>query len=456
MPSGYAPNPTYYTGVGAKNGALTGNNTGQKDTYSPGGDYKTPGGQTDTNYNHPYSGNDGNQTSQYGKTLQPGAFVAPSTASGNIQTPGGAFDDPNAAAIYNMVGGQMGNALSQQAPIANNTRLGPAAQYGGAQIAPQMMLSGAQMSPAMMTSGAQLGTAQDMQYAGAQNQQINALAAMAAGQGPSVATTQAQQLAQQNIAQQMAALGSQRGAGSAALGQRAAAEQAATANQAAAAQGALGRSQEALAAQSQLTGALQGARGQSQATAQAQAQLAQQADLANQSQYNQFAQGQAQLNQQAGLANQQTSAAASTANAQLAEQTGLANQGALNQFGLQQGQMNQQTALANQQAQMGEQQLSDQEYNAMLQAYMQQNQTDISNSAAYQQMMTNAVMQQYGVDKGVAINTANNMMGLGGAGISALGSGIAAAASPSDIRLKRSVRPAGRGLGDFLAALGAV
>ena len=388
------------------------------------------------------------------QTHNPGAYDIPNIGQ-NIYSSGDAFNDYNAANIYGLVGQGMAQSQSRQAPIAYNTQLGQATQYGGAQAAPQMMLGGAQMGPMQMTSGAQLGTTQDNQYAAAQNQQLNALYAQAQGQGPSVATTQAQQLAQQNIAQQAAMLGSQRGSGSAALGQRAAADQAATANQAAAQQGALGRSQEAMAAQQQVGALLSGARGQSQATSQAQAQLAQQADLANQSQYNQAATGQAQLNQQAGLANQSTAANASLQNAQLSQQAGLANAGALNQFGLQQGQMNQQTSLANQQTQFNEQQLDAQQYQAMLQAYMGQNQTDISNSAAYQQMLANQELQKYGIDQGVAVNTANNNMGLAGAGIGATGSLVGAGIqAASDERLKKNVKGGESAIRAFLDALG--
>ncbi len=341
----------------------------------------------------------------------------------------------------------------QSAPMAGLTQLGHAAQYGGAQVGAMPMLQGASIAPQMMTGAAGLNTAQDNQYAAAQNAGINALAAQAQGMGPSVAETQARQQAQQNIAAQMGALGSQRGAGNAALGQRAAAMQGAQANQAAAQAGALGRSQEALSAQQQLTGALGGARGQSQSTATTQANLNQQANLANQGAFNQAGLQQASLNQQAGLANQSLAGQTAQANAGYMQQAGLANQGALNQYGLQQGAMNQQTALANQQAIMQQTGMNNQQYAAYLQALQTQNQQDVQNQQAYQNAIQSSELGIYGANAGVNINQANNTMGAVGAGISAAGA-LAGLAAASDRRLKTEIHSAETALGAFLATFG--
>ena len=282
------------------------------------------------------------------QSYDPSKFGVPDI-QGNVYTGGAAFNDPNAGNIYGVINNQINNRANQAAP-----QLGSSTNYGGAQLGNQMM-----------ANAATLITAGDSQLANAQNSQINALAQIASGQGPSVATTQAAQQRDANIAASMSMLGSQRGS-SAALGIRGAQDAAATANQQAAASGALGRAQEATAAQQQLTGALSGARGQGQATSTTQAQLQQQALLANQSQFNAATQNQAGLTQQAGLASAQ-------------------NQ---NQFDL-----------ANQQAQLQQSQLNNQQYQAGESAYMAQNQQDMASNQAYQSMLEQEELQKYGLDK---------------------------------------------------------
>lgn len=334
------------------------------------------------------------------QSYNPGQFDAPDIRD-DIYSGGSAFNDPNAGNIYGVINNQINNRANQAAP-----QLGAAQNFAGTQ----------QANP-MMTTGAKLDTGQDLQYAGAQNAQINALAQIASGQGPSVAAVTAQQQRDANIASSMAMLGSQRGASSAGLGLRNAAMGAAQANQAASQQAALGRAQEATAAQAQLTGALSGARGQGQTTAQSQANLSQAADLANQSQFNQAA------NQQAGLY----------------QQAGLANQAAQNQF-----------SAANQQAQLQQSSLNNASYQSGEAAYMQQNQQDMASNQAYQSMIEQEELQKYGIDKGVAVQQQQMGMQAAGAGIS----GIAALAMLSDENAKTEIRSGSEKIRDFLRGIG--
>jgi hypothetical protein len=336
------------------------------------------------------------------QTLQSGAFYEPDAGSSSAPTyqAAGVADDPNAKNIYGVINSELNQRANQSAP-----QLGSASMYGGAQI-----------SPTMMTSGAQLDTGSDLQYQGAQNAQINQLAAIASGQGPSVAATTAAQQRDANVAASMAMLGSQRGSSSTASGLLASQNAAAGADNAAAQQAALGRAQEAMAAQQQLTGALGGARGQTQATSQYQAGLQQQADLANQSAYNQQAQAQANLYQQAGLA----------------------NAGAQNQFDL-----------ANQQAQLSQTGMNNQAYNAGLASYMGQNQQDITNAMTEQQQIANEELQRYGIDNNVAIQQQQMAAQAGASGVAALG----ALAMMSDERAKEEIRPGAGEVRSFLDGL---
>lgn len=418
-------------------------------TYQPGGYYAgsngggfedTGMGTNDPAYNWGGYGSGqapGGPTAGGQQTLQPGGFAMPNMQEG-YWTPGEAFDDPNAAGIYGVINNQINNRANWQA-----TMLGQAQNFYGAQIGPVSGAQAAQIAPQMMVGGAQLNTGSDLAYQAAQNAGINQLANQAAGMGPSVAEVQAKQQAQQNIAAMNAALGSQRGAGSAALGMRQAADQASAANQQAAATGALGRSQEAMAASQQLQAALGAARGQTQATSQTQAQLDQQALLASQGAFNNASLQQAQLGQNAGQFNASQYNQQALQQAGLNQAAGLANQSAQNQFWLQ-----------NQQAALQAQQMGNQAYTQGLAAYMGQNQQDIQNSIAYQQMLRDEQLQKYAIDQGVAINTMNNVVGAAGAGASAFGAlGAGLLAAPSDARLKTEIRSGDADLIEFLEAL---
>jgi hypothetical protein len=335
------------------------------------------------------------------KTLQSGAFYTPD-AQNNAYQDAAVADDANAQNIYGVINNEINGIANTAAPQIQN-----AATYGGAQLA----------SP-QMTTGAKLDTGQDQQYAGAQNAQINQLAQIASGNGPSVAAVTAQQQRDANVAASMAMLGSQRGASSAGLGLRQAAMGAATADQQAAQQATLGRAQEATAAQQQLTAALSGARGQSQSTATTQANLAQAADLSNQSAYNQAAATQAGYTQQAGLAD----AAAQN-----------------------------QISTANQSAALQQNQLNNQAYQSGLSSYMGQNEQDIQNTMSVQQQIANEELQKYGIDQGVGVQQAQMGIQAGGAGLGALG----ALAMMSDRRRKRDVEPGTQKIRSLLEIIGA-
>jgi hypothetical protein len=408
--------------------------------------------------------NDYNGALVYNSTGSTGALYTAPTDGSFVYANQNAFNDPNAANIYNVINNGINNRANQVAPTAYLTALGNAAQVGNtygvnaAQIAPQQMLSGAQISPQMMANAAKLDTAGDAQYRAAQNQELNRLSEMAQGRGPSVAETQAKQLAERNIKQAMAMQGS----GGGPLAQRRAALAVSEANQAAAAQGALGRSSEALSAGQQLGQLLSGARGQTQTTAQTEAQLAQQALLQNQSQFNQAGIRQADINQAAALANQALSGQVSQQQANLQQQAGQYGAGQMNaqqaaqaqliqQAMLQQGSMNQQTGLANLQAQSGQNQLNQQAYNQLLGAYMQQNQADISNQVAYQQLLGQQQLGIMQVNSGNAIASNNAEMGLGGAAASA--GGALLMGMMSDRRVKTNIVPATRSVRAFLNAI---
>lgn len=248
--------------------------------------------------------------------------------------------------------------------------------------------------------GANINTAPDSQLAGAQNSYINDLYNYLNGGGPSAAATQAEQQRQGNIAAQMAMLGSQRGASSPGLGARNAAMAGANANQQATQAATLGRVQEQLGAEQSLASMLGTARGQTQNL--------------------------------------------STAQAQNYQQAGMSNQNALNSI------LN-----ANLQSSTAQNQLSAQQYQNMLTAAMQQNQTDVSNQVAYQQELGQEQLQLGNLNQGQAMAQMQQNVGLGGAGISALGAMAGLAAMASDRRLKTKVTKGSRTVKTFLETLGA-
>ena len=149
-----------------------------------------------------------------------------------------------------------------------------------------------QLGAAAQAAGPNLGTLNQ----GVAGMQANAaqLQQMAAGQGPSVAQQTANQQQQQNIANQLAALGSARGSSNPALAQYQAQAGAAQAGQQAANQAVQGRTSEemgAINALGSVNSNIAGAGGQA-------AQLGNQINLANQQATNTQNMNQAQLTQQ--------------------------------------------------------------------------------------------------------------------------------------------------------------
>lgn len=249
---------------------------------------------------------------------------------------------------------------------------------------------------------------------------INALNATAQGQGPSVAAIQAQQTGQQNVANEMAMLGSQRGSSNPALGLRSAQNAIATANQQAVQAATLGRAQEELNAQNQLQQALGTTQGQVQQGAQSQATLGQATNIANQAAANN-----ATLTQGA-----------------MAQQTSLANQTA-----------QQQTNIANLGQQGATQQLNTSEANAALAAQMSQANNIAALNSNYAGLVTNENTQQAGLANKLAVNTQNNNLGLMGSGIGGVAALGGVAASASDRNLKTNIKPGIKSMKDFLSTI---
>lgn len=219
---------------------------------------------------------------------------------------------------------QYGTAATGQA-ASMNAATGSASQaqlataqaaQGNAALAQAAQMRAAQGGYAQ-AAGTNISTANP--FVSQQQAQITQLQNQAAGNGPSVAATQLQQGEQQQVANQLAVLGSQRGSANAALAQRSAADQTAAAQQNLAANQAVAREQEELNAQNTLASTLATASGQTQTLNTNQANLNQATN-----QYN------ASNAQAATLNNTNLQQAANTTNAGLAQQTALSNQGAVN------------------------------------------------------------------------------------------------------------------------------
>lgn len=266
-----------------------------------------------------------------------------------------------------------------------------------------------QIGTAPLAALTNLGSAQSAPILNAQLQQINALNRQAQGVGPSVAEQQAKIQADNAINNQMAVAASQRGSSNPTLALRAAQIQAQQTRQQAIQAGILGKTQEQLSAQQQLTGALGNTQGQQLQQAQAQAGLYQGVNLANQ-----------------GVQNQ-----TDLANLQAAQQTSLAN-------------------LQAQQSTMG---MNTNEYNAMIQAQMALGNTNLTAAENYANLVEQQNLAIRGIQAGLQMNMANNQMGLTGAEIAggaAIGGQLIAA---SDARLKTKIQSGARDMKNFLSQL---
>lgn len=367
-----------------------------------------------------------NGTPPASKDITLGGITA-STGQTNAQV-ANAFVNPQSQNIYGQIGGlaNLQNAPDYaNAPLAGLTALGATTNAGATNI-----------GNTATAGNTNINTGTTNALTSGQVAQINALNQQAQGQGPSVAAVQAKQTADANVANQMAMLASQRGSGNTALGLRSAGNAAAVAQQQGVQAATLGRAQEALTAQGQLTGALGTANSQAAQTAQAQAALSNQNVLANAAGINQANQAQGSLNQNLNLQ----------------------NAAAANQAMLQQGSMDQQTTLANQSAQAQAQALNTQEQNNAVQAGMTQSNNDVQAAENYENLITNQSTALQGINAGVQINQGNNQMGMVGAGIGGVGAlgaaGIAAyGAQTSDRNLKKNIKSGNKSIKSFLSII---
>ena len=206
----------------------------------------------------------------------------------------------------------------------------------------------------------QISTAGDAQFQNQQEALANTLNTQATGGGVSPADLQLAQGAQQNLAGQLSALGSQRGgaSGDPALAARMAADAGASAGANLNSQMGIQRAQETLNAQNAEGSVLGTARGQAQTYNTAQAGLTQAQQLANAQNAQATQIANLGANQQTNLANQSTSAAQTLAN----QQAAITAQNQYNQqlnalLGAQTGvgESQQAAALANQQLQVQQQ-----------------------------------------------------------------------------------------------------
>ncbi len=357
----------------------------------------------------------------------PGPAPTPGTLTTTWNNPA---IDPNA---YKSAAGDQG--ANWQAGMANylGATTGAAPQMGQVNLGQAYQSGGVNLGPTATYGGAQIQGNQYNQTYGAEGALANQLAMQAQGHGPSIAQVTAQQQAGQNLSNQMAMLGSQRGSGNPALAAYQAQQAGSQAQQQAAQQAVLGRTQEQLGAQQQYASLLGGMNGQAQGFATNQAQMQQQAGLASMGALNQGNQYGAQLGQQ----NQQF------------------NVGNQNSFAQMQAQLAQQANSANVSSQLSQNSLNAQQYNnymAQLAAVNAQNQQGAM--AAQGQMSSNALTAA-GINAGTAIAQANNAVQLGGAGASAASAllgyaGTSPSGSTSDRKAKTNIHSGHKELNKFL------
>jgi hypothetical protein len=347
------------------------------------------GSSYDVQFEHPYS-------------IAPEAFNNPvGNQAGNWNT-----------GMQNMLGATTGTA-----PQAGNTQLG-----GTAQIGKTALSQGQNMGNTATYGGAKLNANQYNSTFGQEQQLANQLGMQAKGLGPSVAQVTAEQQAGQNLQNQMAMLGSQRGSSNPALAQQAALRAGSDAQQQAAQQAVLGRTQEALGAQANQANLLGAMNQQAQGFTTAQAGLEQQALLQSMGAINSQNAAQAQLAQQ----NQQFNAG--NMNAQQLAQAQMYQQSML-----QQGQMNQQTQLANLQAALAQGQINAQQYNQYMSQLAAQNMAQYQGQIEGQKLGVNQQLGIGGIESGSDANQTQNTMTTVGtiAG--------AAAMAMSDNRVKKQI-----------------
>lgn len=310
--------------------------------------------------------------------------------------------------FQNPTGNQAGNWQQGMQGMLGATT-GAAPQAGTAQT-----YGGANLGQTATYGGAQLNGGQYNASYSQEQHLANQLAAQAQGNGPSLAQVTAQQQAGQNLSNQMAMLGSQRGSSNPALAQQQALQAGSNAQQQAAQQAVMGRTQEELGAQQAQAGLLGNMNQQASGFSQAQAGLQQQAALQSMGALNAQNQAQAGLYQQAGLA----------------------NQAAQNQ-----------TMLANLQAALAQGQINAQQYNAYMQQLQSQNAQQYQGQMAGQQLGIN---QQLGIGQ-IAGGGTGNAGQTTGALFQLAGSMASAAAAASDKRVKKDIQDGNQELDSALS-----
>ncbi len=291
-----------------------------------------------------------NPTAISGQTNQVDGNYGLNTVWSNLQNLSNSLAPQNLSAVAPTGTQAYGSAAQGTAALGNsssyNAGLGTAAQSAGA------VAGAANAGNATMGYGPTISTAGDASQLAVQQNLENTLQNQANGGGVSAADLQLKQGQDQQVASQLAMLGSQRGgAMNAGLAQNAAATQSAQAQAQLNAQMGVQRAQETQAAQQALGNVAGTARGQSQNYNTAQAGLAQQNVLANQNAANNMAQFNTANEQQANLANAQLMQGNSQFNAGNSQAMNLANMNAVNSMGQYNATNAQNMTLANLQAQ---------------------------------------------------------------------------------------------------------
>lgn len=337
--------------------------------------------------------------------------------------------DPNA--FQNPVGDQSSNWNTAMGSfLKDTTGVAPQATYG--QLGATALSQGQNMGPTATYGGARLNADQYNSTFGQEQQLANQLGMQAQGQGPSVAQVTAQQQYQQNLASQMAMLGSQRGSSNPALAQQAALQAGANAQQQAAQQAVLGRTQEALGAQANQGNLLGSMNQQAQGFTTADAGLQQQAAL-----------------QSMGAINSQNAA-----QAQLGQQNQQFNSGNINSQNLEQAKLNSQTQMANLQAALQQGQINASQYDQYMGILQQNISAQMNANAAAQQLATNYDLGNRNLDAGLAAQTNAQNMQIASTAAQTLGTVAALAASAtSDKRVKKNIQLASKEMNSFLNSL---
>lgn len=349
-------------------------------------------------------------------------------------------------------GQQQFNAVgNRQAPTMQAAKMEGTAQVGGQNIGAVERVNGANLGSAAQGTAAQgqLGTIRrdDLGARDVQMRQVNSLEQAANGQGPSLAGETGRAAQDRNAKQAAGMAASMRGQGNAALTQRLAMNNMATSNQQAALDAATMRTQEQIAARSQLTGALSDVRNQDIGvnTTQAQmnqqgnfqnAELAQNMNLANLNATNSFALQQAQLNQQANLANQGAYNQRQMEQAQLNYNQMAFNAGAENNRNILNAQMQQQSNQSNLQSNITTRGQNDQAQQFYYNSQVGQDQSDRNAAMQIEQMRVQQDVERMKLEQAAyessAQRNASVSGGLIGAGLSMIS---------SDENAKKGIKP---------------